>query len=168
MKRNKLERKPSQKMFKDPMERLSNALHSLRSSTLKDRNKDYCNLNEALNQFNVIATMTTHGEHVEMIKEEDFDNVVDINTNKENNEKEEDEESMKEYEDDKKKEDHDSESEESYDAFGPEYGTDKDNDGLENPVGNTEDDRHEKENDPKDKGQNTLNNADEKEADTKK
>ena len=85
------------------MERLSNALHSLRSSTLKDRNKDYCILNEALNHFNVIATMTTHGEHVEMIKEEDFDNVVDINTNKENNKKDEDEESMKQSEDDKKR-----------------------------------------------------------------
>ena len=33
---------------------------------------------------------------------------------------------------------------------------------MENPVGNTEDDGHEKENDPKDKGQNTLNNADKK------
>ena len=68
-----------------------------------------------------------------------------------------------------KKVDPDNESEESYyDAFGPEYGTDEDNNGLENLVGNTEDDRHEKENDPKDKGQNTLNNADKKEDNTEK
>ena len=83
MKRNKLERKPSQKMFKDPMEGLSNALNSLRSSTLEDRNKDYCILNEALNQFNVIATMTAHGKHVKLIKQEDFDDVVDIERKKE-------------------------------------------------------------------------------------
>ena len=92
------------------MERLSNALHSLRSSTLKDRNKDYCNLNKALNQFNVIATMTAHGNHVDLINQEDFDDVVDNDREKKRNEKSEDEESEREFEDGKEKKDNGNES----------------------------------------------------------
>ena len=168
MKRNKLERKPSQKMFKDPMERLSNALHSLHSSTLKDRNKDYCILNEALNQFNIIATMTAHGNHVDLINQEDFDDVVETDTEKERREKSDDEKSEREVEDGKEKKDNDNESDESYRGFGDEYESDENNYVFEHPDENTEDDGSKKENDAQNKGQNTQNNSDEKEDDTEK
>ena len=78
------------------MEKLSTALHSLRSFTLKDKNKDYCILNETLSQFNIIATMTTHGNKVDLINDEDFDKVVETDTEKETREQSDDEKSERE------------------------------------------------------------------------
>ena len=78
------------------MEKLSTALHSLRSFTLKDKNNDYCILNEALSQFNIIATMTTHGNKVDLINDEDFDKVVETDTEKETREQSDDEKSERE------------------------------------------------------------------------
>ena len=115
------------------MEGLSMALHSLHSSTLKDRNKDYCILNEALNQFNVIATMTAHGNHVDLINQEDFDDYVETDIEKERREKSDDEKSEREVEDGKEKKDNDNESEESYREFGDEYESDENNYDLEHP-----------------------------------